>query len=75
MPPECFQPKDDERGGDDCRPEHYLQWDKRLIPAGREPGQLVLHELQLVHDLRDVVAGLRGLTEAKASGPRSVMPL
>ena len=50
------------------RPEHYLQGDKRLIPARREPGQLLLHEIQLVHNLGEVIAGLGGLAEGEAFG-------
>jgi len=36
--PEHFQPKDDDRGAHDCRPEYCPQGDKRLIPARREAG-------------------------------------
>jgi hypothetical protein len=68
MPPERFQPKNDERGADDCRPEHYLQGDKRLISARWQPGQLLLYKIQLVHDLREVIAGLGGLPEGEALG-------
>jgi len=49
-------------------PKHYLQGDKRLIPARREPGQLLLHEIQLVHNLGEVIAGLGGLAEGEAFG-------
>ena len=61
-------PKNDERRADDGRPEHYLQGNKGLIPAGREPGQLRLHELQLHHDLREVITGFGGLPEGEAFG-------
>ena len=66
MPPERFQPKNAERGADDCRLEHYLQRNKRLIPARRQAGQLLLNEIQLVPDLREVIAGLGGLAEGGA---------
>ena len=33
--PEDLEPKDNESGTQDCRPEHYFLWDKRLIPARR----------------------------------------
>src|SRR6516162_4763181 len=39
MPPERCEPKNGERGRDDCRPEHYAKLGERLISAGREPGQ------------------------------------
>ena len=39
MPPERFEPKNDECGANDCRPEHYAKLGERLIPARREPGQ------------------------------------
>ena len=68
MPPEHLQPKDDERGAEGCRPEHYAKRGKRLIPARREPGQLLLHEIQLVHNLGEVIAGLGGLAEGEAFG-------
>jgi hypothetical protein len=68
MPPERFQPKNDEHGAEDCRPEHYLQGDKRLIPTRREPGQLHFQKIQLVHDLREIIAGLGGLAEGEAVG-------
>ena len=68
MPPERFQPKNVESGAHDCRPEHYLLGDKRLIPARREAGDQFLNEVQLVHDLSEVVAGLGGLAESEALG-------
>jgi hypothetical protein len=46
-----------------------------LIPARREPSQLLLNELQLVHDLFEVVAGLGGLRRVKRSGSRSDISL
>ena len=66
MPPERFQPKNDKRGANDCRPEHYLQGDERLILARGQPGQLLLYEIQFVHDLFKVVAGLGRLAEGEA---------
>jgi len=38
-------------------PNIIFRGTKRLIPARGEPGQLRLHEIQLVHDLREVIAG------------------
>ena len=35
VPPEDLEPKDNESGTQDCRPEHYFLRDKRLIPARR----------------------------------------
>ena len=68
MPPKDFQPKNDETGAEDCRPEHCAQGHKRLIPPRREPGDQLLDEVQLVHDLGEVVAGLGGLAEGEALG-------
>ena len=68
MPPEHFQPKNNERGAHDRRPEHYFQWHKCLIPARREPGDQFLHELQLVHHLGEIIAGLGSLSEGEALG-------
>ena len=68
MPPKDFEPADNERGAEDCRPEHYAKRGKRLIPARREASQLRLSELQLVHDLSEVVAGLGSLTKGEAVG-------
>jgi len=53
MPPKDFQPKNDESGAEDCRPEHYAKRCKRLIPAGREAGQLLLHQFEFLQHLRD----------------------
>ena len=68
MPPERFQPKNDKRGAEDCRAEHYLQGDKRLIPARREPGQLLLNEIKFPHHLGIGLSRLIGLAEGKAGG-------
>jgi len=68
MSPEQLDPADDERRAKDCRPEHYTKRGKRLIPAGREAGQLRLNEVQLVHDLGEVVARLSGLLKGEALG-------
>ena len=68
MQRERLEPQNDERGADDSRSEHYFRRDKRLIPAHREPGQLRLHKIRLVHDLREIIAGLDGLTESEAVG-------
>ena len=46
-----------------------------MIPARREAGDQFLNEVQLVHDLGEVVAGLGGLARVKGSGSRSVMSL
>ena len=46
-----------------------------MIPARREAGDQFLNEVQLVHDLGEVVAGLGGLAEGERSGSRSVMSL
>jgi hypothetical protein len=35
VPPEDLEPKDNESGTQDRRPEHYFQRDKRLISARR----------------------------------------
>ena len=70
MPPEHLQPKDDERGAEGCRPEHYAKRGKRLIPARREASQQLLNEIELVHDLGEVVAGLGGLAEGEAAWGR-----
>ena len=68
MPPKGFQPKDDDGGAEDCRAEDYAQGHERLISMGRKPGDQLLDELQFVHDLREVVAGLGGLAEGEALG-------
>jgi hypothetical protein len=68
MPPEQLDPADHEGGGQDSRPEHYAKRGKRLIPARQEASQQLLNELQLVHDLSEVVAGLSGLAEGEALG-------
>ena len=68
MPPERLEPKKDEPGGDDCRAENYAERGERLIPLCRKSGQLRLHEIQLVHDLSEVIAGLGGLAEGRAVG-------
>ena len=68
MSPEDLDPADDERGAEDCRLEHYAKRGERLILARRQPGQLALHELQRVHDLSEVIAGLGGLAESEALG-------
>ena len=39
-----------------------------MIPAGGEPGQLRLHEIELVHDLREVIAGLGSLAKGQPFG-------
>ena len=72
MPPEHFQPKDDERGAEGCRPEHYVKRGKRLIPARREASQQLLNKVQLVHDLSEVVAGLGTSRSVKRSGSSSL---
>ena len=68
MPPEHFQPKDDERGAEDCRSEDDAKLDERLIPARWKRCQLPFHKIQLVHDLSEVVAGLGSLAEGEALG-------
>jgi len=68
MPPERLEPKKDKPGGDDCRAENYAERGERLIPPCRKSGQLRLHEIQLVHDLSEVIAGLGGLAEGRAVG-------
>ena len=68
MPPERLEPKKDEPGGHDCRAENYAERGERLIPPCRKSGQLRLHEIQLVHDLSEVIAGLGGLAEGEAVG-------
>jgi hypothetical protein len=49
-------------------PNIIFHRDKRLIPTCREPGDQLLNELQLVHHLREVVAGLGGLAKGEALG-------
>ena len=39
-----------------------------MIPARREASQQLLNEIELVHDLGEVVAGLGGLAEGEAFG-------
>jgi hypothetical protein len=68
MPPERLGPKNDKPGGDDCRAENYAERGERLIQPCRKSGQMRLHEIQLVHDLSEVVAGLGGLAEGEAVG-------
>ena len=70
MPPEHLQPKDDERGAEGCRPEHYAKRGKRLIPARREASQQLLNKVQLVHDLSEVVAGLGSLPKGESARGR-----
>ena len=65
MSPKCLDPADHERGAQDCRPEHYAKRCKRLIAARREASQQLLNEVQLVHDLSEVVAGLGTLAEGE----------
>jgi hypothetical protein len=61
-------PADNECSADDCRPEHCAQGTKRLTPARWEVGELALHEIQLVHNLSEVVARLGSLTKGEALG-------
>jgi hypothetical protein len=68
VPPKCLDPADYKRGAEDCRPEHDAKGHQRLIPAGREAGELALHEFQLVHDLREIIAGLGGLPKGETLG-------
>ena len=68
MPPEHFQPKDDERGTQDRRAEHSAQGDKRLIPARRKLGDQFLDKIQLVHHLGEVIAGLGRLSKGELFG-------
>jgi hypothetical protein len=49
-------------------PNIIFRGDKRLIPTRREPGQLHFQKIQLVHDLREIIAGLGGLAEGEAVG-------
>ena len=49
-------------------PNIIFRGTKRLSPARGEPGQLCLHEIQLVHDLREVIPGLGGLTKGEVFG-------
>ena len=46
-----------------------------MIPARCDAGDQLLDEIQLVHHLGEVVAGLGGLAEGERSGSRSVMSL
>jgi len=39
-----------------------------LIPPCQKSGQMRLHEIQRVHDLSEVIAGLGGLAEGEAVG-------
>src|SRR6516225_622587 len=68
MPPKDLQPKNNKRGGQDRTAKHYPKGSEGLIPARREPGQLLLDEIQLVHDLGEVIASLGGLAEGEALG-------
>jgi len=68
MPPKDFQPKNDDGGAEDCRAEDYAQGHERLISMGRKPGDQLLDELQFVHDLREVVAGLGSFAKCEALG-------
>ena len=67
VPPKCLEPEDDEGGGGDRTAEHYAKRSESLIPVPGG-GQLLLHKIQLVHDLSEVIAGLGGLPEGKAVG-------
>jgi len=66
VPPEDLEPKDNERGAEDCRPDHCLHWDKHLIPARRNAGDQLFDEIRLVHDLRKVITRLGGLPKGEA---------
>ena len=68
MPPERPEPKKDKPGGDDCRTQNYAERSERLIPPCQKSGQMRLHEIQRVHDLSEVIAGLGGLAEGEAVG-------
>ena len=68
MPPKRLESKNDKPGGDDCRAENHAERGERLIPTCRKSGQMRLHEIQLVHDLSEVIAGLGGLAEGEAVG-------
>src|SRR6516164_10268615 len=67
VPPKCLEPEDNEGGGGDRTAEHYAKRGESLIPAPGG-GQLLLHKIQLVHYLSEVIAGLGGLPEGKAVG-------
>ena len=66
--PEQLDPADHERSAENGRPEHYLHGDKSLIPACRYAGDQFLNEVQFLHYLREVVAGLSGLAESEVLG-------
>jgi len=66
--PERLDPPDHERGAENCRSQHYAKWGKRVIPARWKRCQPRLHELQLVHDLREIIAGLGSLAKGEALG-------
>jgi len=68
MTPEQLDPADYQCSAKDRRPEHYAKRGKRLIPARREASDQFLNEVQLVHHLGEVVAGLGGLAEGEALG-------
>lgn len=68
IPPERLGPKNDKPGGDDCRGENYAERGERLIQSCRKSGQMRPHQIQLVHDLSEVIAGLGCLAEGEAVG-------
>jgi hypothetical protein len=62
------QPKNDQRGAENGRPEHCPQGNKRLIPPRWKPGDQLLDEIQLDYHLGEVLAGLGGLPKGEALG-------
>src|SRR6516164_3500644 len=68
MAPKAFEPKNGERGRDDCCPEHDAKLGERLIPARREPDQQLSKKFDFLHHLRDRFAQGIDLTKGEAVG-------
>ena len=68
MPREGLEPQNDDRGCGNRRDEHYAKRGERLIPARREPGQLLFDEFEFLHELRIGFPRLIGLTKDEAIG-------
>ena len=63
-----LEPKNGERGRDDCCPEHDAKLGERLIPARREPDQQLSKKFDFLHHLRDRFAQGIDLTKGEAVG-------
>jgi hypothetical protein len=65
IPPEQLEPKDHQRRGAEGRGDDDPKRSECLIPARRQLRELRLHEVEFVHDLREIIARLGGLPESE----------